>query len=134
MDKIYENCCGINVQKAHHCLLQKGQQAGNTGVWCSNQKLLEMADWLREGGCEMTAMESTAFYWKSLFKIPESSGLNAMVVNARHMKAVPGRKTNAKDAEWVAELLQHRLLQPSYILIRIDGTQGTGQLLQGPCW
>ena len=55
-----------------------------------------MADWLREGGCEMAAMESIASYWKPLFNILEASGLNAMVVNARHMKAVPGRKTDVK--------------------------------------
>lgn len=58
----------------------------------------------------MAAMESTASYWKPLFNILEASGLDAMVVNARHMKAVPGRKTDVKDAEWIADLLQ-----PSYI-------------------
>ncbi len=63
----------------------------------------------------MVAMESTASYWKPLYNILESSDLNAMVVNARHMKAVPGRKTDVKDAEWIADLLQHGLLQPSYI-------------------
>ena len=63
----------------------------------------------------MAAMESTASYWKPLYNILESSDLNAMVVNARHMKAVPGRKTDVKDAEWIADLLQHGLLQPSYI-------------------
>ena len=63
----------------------------------------------------MVAMESTASYWKPLYNILESSGLNAIVVNARHMKAVPGRKTDVKDAEWIADLLQHGLLQPSYI-------------------
>ena len=55
----------------------------------------------------MAAMESTAFYWKPLYNILESSGLDVMVVNARHMKAVPGRKTDVKDAEWIAGLLQH---------------------------
>ena len=63
----------------------------------------------------MVAMESTASYWKPLYNILESSGLNAMVVNARHMKAVPERKTDVKDAEWITDLLQHGLLQPSYI-------------------
>lgn len=53
-------------------------------------------------------------YWKPLYNILESSDLNAMLVNARHMKAVPGRKTDVKDAEWIADLLQHGLLQPSY--------------------
>jgi len=74
-----------------------------------------LADWLKDGGCEMAAMESTASYWKPLYNILELSGLNAMVVNARHMKAVPGRKTDVRDAEWIADLLQHGLLQPSYI-------------------
>lgn len=60
-------------------------------------------------------MESTASYWKPLYNILESSGLDAMVVNARHMKAVPGRKTDVQDAEWIADLLQHGLLQAGYI-------------------
>ena len=58
----------------------------------------------------MVAMESTVSYWKPLYNILESSDLNAMVVNARHMKAVPGRKTDVKDAEWIADLLRHGLL------------------------
>lgn len=63
----------------------------------------------------MTAMESTGSYWKPLYNILEASGLETMVVNARYMKAVPGRKTDVRDAEWIADLLQHGLLQPSYI-------------------
>ena len=60
-------------------------------------------------------MESTASYWKPLYNILESVGLEAMVVNARHMKALPGRKTDIQDAEWIADLLQHGLLKSSYI-------------------
>lgn len=60
-------------------------------------------------------MESIASYWKPLYNIIEASGLKAMVVNARHMKAVPCRKTDVKDAEWIADLLQHGLLQRSFI-------------------
>ena len=63
----------------------------------------------------MVAMESTASYWKPLYNILESSELKAMVVNASHKKAVPGRKTDTTDAEWIAELLQHGLLKASYI-------------------
>ena len=62
----------------------------------NNQRTSYIADWLKEGGCEMVAMESTASYWKPLYNILESSDLNAMVVNARHMKAVPGRKNGCK--------------------------------------
>ena len=81
----------------------------------------------------MVAMESTASYWKPLYNILESSDLNAMVVNARHMKAVPGRKTDVKDAEWIADLLQHGLLQPVTFLARISGTKRISPLSQKPC-
>ena len=63
----------------------------------------------------MTKLTCAGSYWKPLYNVLEASGLEAMVVNARHMKAVPGRKTDVKDAEWIADLLQHGLLQPSYI-------------------
>ena len=94
---------------------RKGSRQDVREFGATTRELLELADWLRDGGCEMTAMESTASYWKPLYNILESSDLKAMVVNARHMKAVPGRKTDVKDAEWIADLLQHGLLQPSYI-------------------
>ena len=61
------------------------------------------------------SQESTASYWKPLYNILESCELNAMIVNASHMKAVPGRKTDVKDAEWIADLLAHGLLKASYI-------------------
>lgn len=116
MDKIYDNCCGIDVhKKLIVACFRKGSWQEVREFGATTRELLELADWLRDGGCEMTAMESTASYWKPLYNILESSDLKAMVVNARHMKAVPGRKTDVKDAEWIADLLQHGLLQPSYI-------------------
>lgn len=60
-------------------------------------------------------MESTVSYWKPLYNILKSSDLNAIIVNVRHMKTVPVRKTDVKDAEWIADLLMHGLLQASYI-------------------
>jgi transposase len=60
-------------------------------------------------------MESTGVYWKPLYNIFELEGLEAMVVNAQHMRAVPGRKTDVKDSEWIADLLQHGLLKASFI-------------------
>ena len=116
MDRIYDNCCGIDVhKKLIVACFRKGNKQEIREFGATTRQLLEMADWLKDGGCEMAAMESTASYWKPLYNILESSGLNAMVVNARHMKAVPGRKTDVRDAEWIAVLLQHGLLQPSYI-------------------
>ena len=116
MDKIYDKCCGIDVhKKLIVACFQCGRKQEVREFGATTRELLTLADWLKEGGCEMVAMESTASYWKPLYNILESSGLNAMVVNAYHMKAVPGRKTDVKDAEWIADLLQHGLLQASYI-------------------
>ena len=116
MDKIYDNCCGIDVhKKLIVACLRKGNRQEVREFGATTRELLELADWLKTSDCKMVAMESTASYWKPLYNILESSDLNAMVVNARHMKAVPGRKTDVKDAEWIADLLQHGLLQPSYI-------------------
>ena len=116
MDKVYDICCGIDVhKKLIVACLRKGNNNVIREFGATTRELLTLADWLKESGCKMVAMESTASYWKPLYNILESSGLNAMVVNAHHMKAVPGRKTDVKDAEWIADLLQHGLLQASYI-------------------
>lgn len=69
----------------------------------------------KESGCQMVAIESTGSYWKPLLNIFEMEGINAIVVNAQHMKAVPGRKTDVKDTEWISDLLQHGLLRASFI-------------------
>lgn len=116
MKKVYDNCCGIDVHKKLMvaCFIHGSEQEVRE-FGATTRELLQLADWLSRGGCQMVAMESTASYWKPLYNILESSGLEAMVVNARHMKAVPGRKTDVKDSEWIADLLQHGLLQASYI-------------------
>jgi transposase len=76
--------------------------------------LLGLHDWLQEWECTHVAMESTADYWKPVFNILEGS-FEVLLVNAQHVKHVPGRKTDAKDSEWLAELLIHGLLKPSFI-------------------
>ena len=116
MDRVYDICCGIDVhKKLIVACLRKGNKNEICEFGATTRELLTLADWLKESDCKMVAMESTASYWKPLYNILESSDLNAMVVNASHMKAVPGRKTDVKDAEWIADLLQHGLLQASYI-------------------
>jgi transposase len=116
MDKVYDKCCGIDVhKKLIVACFRQGNKQEIRDFGATTRELLEMADWLKEGGCEMIAMESTASYWKPLYNILETCELKAMVVNASHMKAVPGRKTDVKDAEWIADLLQHGLLTASYI-------------------
>jgi len=77
-------------------------------------ELLGLYDWLQEWECSQVAMESTADYWKPVFNILEDA-FEVLLVNAQHVKHVPGRKTDAKDSEWLAELLIHGLLKPSFI-------------------
>jgi transposase len=77
-------------------------------------ELLNLFDWLRNAGITHVAMESTGVYWKPIFNILESE-FEVLLVNAQHIKFVPGRKTDVKDAQWIAELLQHGLLKASFI-------------------
>jgi transposase len=79
------------------------------------QGLLELADWLGESQVTQVAMESTGVFWKSVYNLLEGLDFTLLVVNAKHIKAVPGRKTDVKDAEWIADPLCHGLLQGSYI-------------------
>lgn len=116
MKAVYRCCCGIDVHKKLivACLKKGGgQELREFGTMTGEIK--ELAAWLKQEGCEMAAMESTGVYWKPLYNLFELMELDVMVVNAAHMKAVPGRKTDVKDAEWIAELLQHGLLKASFI-------------------
>ena len=116
MEKIYDKCCGVDIhKKLIVACFRQGRKQEIREFGASTRELLEMTLWLMEGGCEQVAMESTGSYWKPLYNILESSGVGAIVVNAQHMKAVPGRKTDATDAEWIADLLQHGLLKASFI-------------------
>lgn len=116
MERIYDICCGIDVhKKLFVACLRKNNKNTIREFGGTTRELLTLADWLCEEGCQMVAMESTGSYWKPLYNVLEYSGLSAMVVNAHHMKTVPGRKTDTKDAEWIADLLQHGLLKASYI-------------------
>jgi transposase len=76
--------------------------------------LLELHDWLQEWGCTQAAMESTGDYWKPVFNLLEGD-IEVLLVNAQHVKHVPGRKTDVLDSEWLAELLLHGLLKASFI-------------------
>jgi transposase len=84
----------------------------------TTRALLELAAWLKQWGVEMVAMESTGVYWKPVWNVLEEelgASCKLMLVNARHFKQVPGRKTDQKDAEWLAELLQHGLMRASFV-------------------
>jgi transposase len=116
VEKVYDRCCGVDVhKKLIVACFKQGKEQEIREFGATTRELLEMTEWLAEGGCEQVAMESTASYWKPLYNILEVAGVGTMVVNAQHMKAVPGRKTDVSDAEWIADLLQHGLLKASFI-------------------
>src|SRR5207248_2384608 len=76
--------------------------------------LLALGDWLADAGCTHVAMESTGVYWKPLWNLLEGQ-FELLLVNAQHIKAVPGRKTDVQDSEWLADLLRHGLLRASFV-------------------
>jgi transposase len=81
----------------------------------TTDELRAMTQWLREADCTYVAMESTGVYWKPVYNVLELAGVEIDVVNARHIKAVPGRKTDMKDAEWICDLARHGLVRASFI-------------------
>jgi transposase len=112
----YERCCGMDVHKKVIVVCYRnGNESTIRNFGTTSRELRELAGWLLEVKCEMVAMESTGSYWKPVYNLLEDFGLDAMVVNAQHMKNVPGRKTDVKDAEWMASLLSRGLLKPSFI-------------------
>lgn len=116
MDVVYERCCGLDVhKKLIVACFRNGKKAELRKFDTLTENLRELCKWLLENKCQMVAMESTGSYWKPVYNILELNGLEVMVVNAHYIKNVPGRKTDVKDAEWIAELLQHGLVKASYI-------------------
>ena len=77
-------------------------------------QLQELAQWLVQEGCRHVAIESTGVYWKPVYNLLEKAGIEVVLVNAQHVKNVPGRKTDVKDAEWLAPLLRVGLLRSSF--------------------
>ena len=116
MQILHECCCGLDVHKKVivACLLRLGQEREIRKFGTTTNQIQAMAEWLKQAGCTHVAMESTGVYWKPVYNILEGQ-LELLVVNAQHLKMVPGRKTDALDAEWIAELLQHGLLKGSFV-------------------
>jgi transposase len=115
MNVMYERCAGLDVHKKTvvACVLTPdGPETRTFGTMTAD--LLVLSDWLLACGCTHIAMESTGDYWKPVFNMLEGT-FEVLLVNAQHVKAVPGRKTDVKDAAWLAELLQHGLLRASFI-------------------
>ncbi len=116
---IYPSCCGIDVHKkmlVACVIIVRGQETSRDvrtfgTTW---SELCRLVQWLQEVGCAQVAMESTGVYWHPVFNALEAS-FPVMILNAQHLKNVPGRKTDIKDAQWIAQCLQLGLLRPSFI-------------------
>ncbi len=127
MDIVYPRCCGLDIHKKTvvACVIVPGaagqprKEMRTFGTMTAD--LLELADWLDARGVTHAAMESTGPYWKPVWNVLEGS-LTLLLANAHHIKAVPGRKTDIKDAEWIADLLRHGLIQGSFVPDR-DGRE-----------
>jgi transposase len=121
MQVLHERCCGLDVHKKtiSACVLVthadgKVQRRLRTfGTMTAD--LLALSDWLTELGVMQIALESTGVYWRPVFNVLEAAGRTITLVNPQHMRAVPGRKTDLKDSEWLADLLRHGLVKPSFI-------------------
>jgi transposase len=120
METIVERCCGLDVHQATivACLLvghagQKPRREVKT-FRAMTQDLLALRDWLLSEGCTHVGMESTGVYWKPVYAVLESA-FQLVVGNARHIRNVPGRKTDVKDSEWIADLLRHGLIAKSFV-------------------
>ena len=115
MGSIIERCCGLDVHKKPvvACAITPEVQEVRT-FRTMTRDLLALADWLKDHRVTHVAMESTGVCWKPVYNLLEDE-FSVWVVNAHHMKAVPGRKTDVKDAEWIADLLRRGLLRSSFI-------------------
>src|SRR5947209_14389585 len=117
---IYARCCGLDVHKKSisACLLVPDEKGGTRQevrrFGAMTRDLLLLSEWLAANQVTHVAMESTGVYWKPVWNILEGV-CTILLVNAQHVKAVPGRKTDAKDCQWIADLLQHGLLKGSFI-------------------
>lgn len=117
MEIVHKNCAGLDVHKKTvvACVHAKGKKGEVRTFATTTRSLLEMMDWFADCKVEIVAMESTGVFWKPVWNVLEGSECQLMLVNAQHIKQVPGRKTDVKDAEWIAELLRHGLLKPSHV-------------------
>ena len=120
MDVVHPRCAGIDIGKRSLtvCVITSeasGEPVKETRTFRTlTGHLLALADWLDERGVTAAAMEATGSYWKPIWNLLEDR-FELLLANAAHLKAVPGRKTDVRDAEWIAELFRYGLLRASFI-------------------
>ena len=116
MDKVNPCCAGLDVHKdsVWACARVNGKQQFIEKFGTASRELLRLGDWLASHGVTIVAMESTGVFWKPVWNLLEDR-FELMLVNARHVKQVPGRKTDVTDCAWIAQLLEHGLLKASFV-------------------
>lgn len=120
MEVLYASCCGIDIHKKSITVcvlireLGRKEQKQIRAFGTTTSEILSCGDWLRDLGVTHIAMESTGVYWRPVWNLLEGQ-FELLLANATHIKNVPGRKTDVKDSEWIAQLLQHGLLKPSFV-------------------
>ena len=119
MEELYTRCAGLDVHKktvtACRILGTGAARQQETRTFGTHTRdLLALRDWLQAGGCTHVALESTGVYWQPVYNVLEGSA-ELLLVNAKHVQNVPGRKTDLGDAEWLADLLRHGLLRASFV-------------------
>jgi len=120
MELLYRRCCGLDVHKetvvACLRLVSDGKVTTEVRTFqTTTANLLRLSEWLAENECTHVAMEATGVYWKPVWHILDDGEFALLLVNAAHVKNVPGRKTDVNDATWLAELLAHGLLRASFV-------------------
>lgn len=116
MQVVYQRCCGLDIHKkliVACSITPEGKEIQSFGTM--TEDIISLVEWVKSKECSHVAMESTGVYWKPIYNLLELNEVETFVVNAQHIKAVPGRKTDVKDAEWIADLLRHGLLKGSFI-------------------
>ena len=120
MERIVQRCAGLDVHKASVTACVRVATAGGEvrqevrELATTTQGLLQLRDWLASFEIELVGMEATGVYWKPVYYLLEDD-FELWLLNARHLKNVPGRKTDVKDAEWICQLLEHGLVRPSFV-------------------
>ena len=120
MEVLYPRCCGLDVHKETvvACLrvVIDGKVVKEVRTFqTTTASLIGLSEWLTQSKCTHIAMEATGVYWKPVWHILSDGDFERVLANAAHVKNVPGRKTDVKDADWVSDLLAHSLIRPSFV-------------------
>ena len=120
MEVQHPRCCGLDVHKATvvACvrLVIDGKAVKETRTFATTTaNLIALSEWLTETKCTHVAMEATGVYWKPVWHILSDEDFELVLANAAHIKNMPGRKSNVKDADWISDLLAHGLIRPSFV-------------------